>query len=145
MSCRREVCAESFRSATARFRDTIGSMKRLFRSFSHAIRGIRATILSETNAKIHLVVTAVTVVLGLWLGLSSLEWCVIVGCIGAVIATECMNTGLESLADALHPTHHPLVGKAKDAAAGAVLLMAIASVVIGLLIFCPKLWETFLR
>lgn len=116
-------------------------MKRLFRSFGHAIRGIRETVLSETNAKIHLAVTMTTIVLGFYLGLSPLEWCAIIGCIGVVLAAECFNTGLENLADAVHPTHHPLVGKAKDAAAGAVLLVVIASVIIGILIFFPKLWN----
>ena len=116
-------------------------MKRLLRSFGHAIRGIRDTVATEPNARVHLVVAVVTIGLGGWLKLAPLEWCAVVACIGAVVAAECLNTAIEKLADALHPEAHPLVGKAKDAAAGAVLLVAIAAVVIGGLIFGPKLWH----
>ena len=73
-----------------------------------------------------------------------MEWIAVSLSIGIVLGAEGFNTALESLADAVHPEQHPLVGRAKDAAAGAVLLAAIAAIVVGILVFLPKLilWLT---
>jgi diacylglycerol kinase len=79
------------------------------------------------------------VAVGLWLGLAGYEWAILVLTISGVLAAELINSALEMLADATSPEHHPLVGIAKDVAAGAVLVMALGSVVVGLLLFLPKL------
>jgi diacylglycerol kinase len=79
------------------------------------------------------------VALGLWLDLSRGDWCWLVVAIAMVLAAECMNTALESLADAALPEPHPLVGRAKDAAAGAVLCAALGAAGIGLLVLGPPL------
>ena len=98
----------------------------LYKSFGYAFRGIWATIRSERNIKIHCAVAALVVVFGLWLGLSKMEWMICFILFGQVISLELVNTALEA-------------GKAKDAAAGAVLVSAIFAAVIGLMIFVPKL------
>lgn len=72
-------------------------------------------------------------------GVSAADWCWLVIAMVAVWSAECFNTALEALADALSPEIHPLVKKAKDAAAGAVLVAAIGAAVIGLLVFWPYL------
>jgi diacylglycerol kinase (ATP) len=105
------------------------------RSFRYAFRGISLLLQSQHNAWIHLAVTAAACGLGFALGLTRSEWCWIVLAAGAVWTAEAMNTAFEHLADAVSPAHHPLVGNAKDAAAGAVLIAAAAAVVIGLLVF----------
>jgi len=92
---------------------------------------------SQHNAWIHAVATAVVVGAGLMTRLSAAEWCAIVLAIVAVWVAEGLNTALEFLADATNPAFHPLIGKAKDVAAGAVLLAAIGAVVVGLLVFGP--------
>jgi diacylglycerol kinase (ATP) len=94
---------------------------------------------SQHNAWVHAVATIGVVALGLLLGVTAAEWCVLVLALMAVWTAEALNTALELLADAASPDFHPLVAKAKDVAAGAVLLSAVGSVVIGLLILGPPL------
>ncbi|MCX5834666.1 MAG: diacylglycerol kinase family protein [Deltaproteobacteria bacterium] len=109
------------------------------KSFGHAFSGIRTLIMSQPNARIHAAAT-VTVMAGAFLlGLSRLEWCVIILTVAAVWTSEALNTALEYLADAASPEFHPLIKKAKDVAAGGVLLAALGSVIVGLLVFGPRL------
>jgi len=114
--------------------------KRSKNPFVHAFRGMLETYRSERNFRIHLAVAAVAVGFGLWMELSASEWRWIVLCIALVCALELMNTAVEALVDLLSPAEHPLARKAKDAAAGAVLVAAAFSVVVGWSIFFPKLW-----
>jgi diacylglycerol kinase len=83
--------------------------------------------------------------LGAFLDLSRGDWCWLVVAIAMVWAAECMNTALESLADATAPDPHPLVGRAKDAAAGAVLCASIGAAVIGLLVLGRPLLAWWVR
>ncbi len=96
---------------------------------------------SQHNAWIHALATFIVCVIGLYLGLSRSEWCWIVLAMMAVWTAEAFNTAFEFLADAVSPNYHPLIGKAKDVAAGAVLLSAIGSVIIGLIIIVPYLMD----
>lgn len=109
------------------------------RSVKYAVHGIRIMLGSQQNAWIHAVATIVVVGAGLVLRLSIAEWCWIVLAIAAVWTAEALNTAFEFLTDVASPTFHPIAGQAKDVAAGAVLLTAVAAVVIGLLIFGPKI------
>jgi diacylglycerol kinase (ATP) len=111
----------------------------LIESFRDAFRGIFHVLRTQRNARIHLVATLVVVGAGLGLGLGPLEWAVLVLTISLVLAMEMVNTALEALADAAVEGYHPLVGIAKDVAAGAVLATALGAVVVGLLIFVPRL------
>jgi len=87
------------------------------------------------------VATVLVAGLALWLGLTAGEWCAILLAIGLVWSAEGMNSALEALADRVAPEEHPLVGRAKDMAAGAVLAAAIVAAVIGVLVLGPKLVE----
>lgn len=109
-------------------------MSTLIESFRDAGAGVAATFASQRNAKVHAAVACAVVVLGLLLGLPRGDWCWLVAAITWVFAAECMNTALESLADATAPDPHPLVGRAKDAAAGAVLCAALGAAVVGALV-----------
>lgn len=113
------------------------SISRSARSFGHALRGIRTVLATQPNALLHLAIAVGVVALGLFLGISLMEWALVVICIATVVAAEAFNTALEFLADALEPDHNPLVGRAKDIAAGAVLLTSIGAVVVGMLVFIP--------
>lgn len=95
---------------------------------------------SEMNARIHLVITILVIISGIVFRVNLTEWAILALCIGSVLAAEGFNTAIEHLTDLASPEHHPLAGKAKDTAAGAVLICAIASSIAGLLIFVPKLW-----
>jgi len=115
------------------------SLRARARSFVHAGAGIAATLAHEPNAWIHALATGVVVAAGFALDVSRAEWCWLVVAISLVWAAECFNTALESLADAVAPDPHPLVGRAKDAAAGAVLVCALGASLIGLLVLGPRL------
>jgi len=111
------------------------------RSVRYAVHGIRVMIASQQNAWIHAVATLMVGVLGLTLGLSTADWCWIVLTVVAVWTAEALNTAFEFLTDVASPAFHPLAGKAKDVAAGAVLISAIGAVLIGLLVFGPHIWH----
>ncbi|MCC6726587.1 MAG: diacylglycerol kinase family protein [Saprospiraceae bacterium] len=114
-------------------------LKKRLNSFRFAFAGIGELVASQTNAKIHLVAATLAVVAGFLLQINRTEWCAIVFAIAMVLAAEAFNTALEHLTDLVSPQYHPLAGKAKDVAAGAVLLTAIGAAAVGLLIFLPKI------
>ncbi len=109
------------------------------RSVTNALRGIGLILRTQHNAWIHAAATLVVCTTGAFLGLSPLEWTAIVIAIVAVWTAEALNTAFELLCDVTSPELNPLVAKAKDVAAGAVLVSAAGAVVIGLLILGPHL------
>lgn len=117
-------------------------MKRLL-SFKFALLGLKDLMITQPNARIHLITAVLVVIIGGWLHLNPTEWSIICGCIFGVIAAEAFNTAIEYLTDLVSPDHHVLAGKTKDAAAAAVLLTAMGAVLAGLWIFGPKLWLKF--
>jgi diacylglycerol kinase (ATP) len=109
------------------------------RSFVHAGAGVVAMFRTQPNARIHAAAATAVVIAGLAFDVSAAEWCWLVLAIALVLSAECLNTALEALADAVAPDPDPLVGRAKDAAAGAVLLAAMGAAAIGLLVLGPHL------
>jgi len=107
------------------------------RSFSHAFRGLKVLLQSQQNARIHTVATVLVVAAGVMLRISPVEWVLIVLAILCVWVAEALNTAIEFLVDLASPELHPLAGKAKDVAAGAVLIAAIGSAIIGGFVFAP--------
>lgn len=107
------------------------------RSFKYAGRGLWLTLKSQHNAWIHAVATIVVIIAGLWFGISRAEWCLVVLASAAVWTAEALNTAIELLADATCKEVNPLIGQAKDIAAGAVLITAIAAVITAVLVFRP--------
>jgi diacylglycerol kinase (ATP) len=116
-----------------------------FESFGFAARGIVALLRSEANARIHALATLLVCLVAFYLGISGAEWCCLVLAMVTVWSAEALNTALESLANAVAPAPHPLVKKAKDVAAGAVLFASVGSAIIGVLILGPRLWELVRR
>jgi len=113
-------------------------MNKRLQSFGYAGRGIRYVFGTEANMKIHIVITVLVIICGVVFSISLVEWMFCLLCIGMVVGAEMINTAIENVVDLASPEQHPLAGKAKDIAAGAVLICAIISVIIGLLIFVPK-------
>lgn len=109
------------------------------RSFRYAGRGLRELLTSEHNAWIHAAATGLVVALAIVFPLSGIEWGVVILAIAAVWCAEAMNTAIELLADATTPEPHSLVAKAKDVAAGGVLVTALGAAIVGLLIFVPHI------
>jgi diacylglycerol kinase (ATP) len=112
---------------------------RQIKSFGYALNGLKIVLGSQQNFRIHLVVALLVIVSGKLAGLTNLEWCVIVLTISLVLAMEIINTAIEKLVDLVSPDFHPQAGIVKDIAAAAVLLTAIGAVIVGLIIFLPKL------
>ncbi len=110
-------------------------MSRFLKSFQYAFKGIRFAIAEQMNLKIQSCVAIVVVSAGFYVDVTDGEWLAIVLSIGLVITTELINTSLEHLVNLISPQHQPLAGKIKDIAAGAALVAAITSVVIGFIIF----------
>jgi len=106
-----------------------------------ALSGAAHVLRTERNAQIEGGIALLAIGLGLWLGIASQEWAVLFTLIALVLALEMINTALEATVDLVCPEQHPLAKKAKDSAAGAVVVVAIGSVVVGLVIFLPRLWS----
>jgi len=111
----------------------------MLRSFGFAFAGIGHLIRTQRNARIELAIGIAVVVAGLILGLSSAEWAALVVTICLVLILEGLNTSLELAVDLASPELHPKARAAKDLAAGTVLIAAVGSVVVGVLLFGPKL------
>jgi diacylglycerol kinase len=105
------------------------------KSFGHAFRGIRTLLTTQPHAKLHLLATIIVVTAGVRVGLRRWEWVAIILCIGMVWMAEALNTALEFLADEVSLEQRERIGKAKDVAAGSVLIVATLSVVVALLVF----------
>ncbi len=113
--------------------------KNRINSFKYALNGIRFLFKSEIHAKIHLVFTISVILMAFYFRVSTTEWMMIVFSIASVFSAEAFNTALEEITDLVSPEHHPIAGKVKDLAAGAVLISAIGAAIVGFLIFLPKL------
>ena len=119
-----------------------GFIKRI-KSFGYAFTGLFELIKSEPNARIHFVATLGVLIAGLIMGLSNVEWCVVLIAIAMVWASEAFNTVIEKLTDHLFPEHQETARIVKDISAGAVLICAIVALICGLIIFLPKLTVLF--
>ena len=111
----------------------------LLRSFGYAFEGVAHILRTQQNSRIELGVALAAVVLAAWLGMSAVEWAVLILTISVVLALEWINTALELAVSLASPDRHPSAKAAKDVAAASVLLGAVVSVVVGLLLFAPRI------
>ena len=109
------------------------------RAFRNAWAGLCAAVRTQRNMRIHLLAAAAAVGAGFILGLNEVEWSILAISCALVLAFEAMNTALESAVDLVSPQFHPLAKRAKDCAAGAVLVASLSSLVVGGILFIPKL------
>lgn len=115
-------------------------MGTLIASFGYAFHGIRHLFRTQRNARIHTLVGACVIALGIFLQLERWEWSVLLLTCTLVLAAEGFNTAVEATVDIATSSYHPLARVAKDVAAGSVLLCALSSVIMGCFIFLPHLW-----
>ena len=115
------------------------SIKNRLRSFGYAFNGLKVMFIDEHNSRIHLVAAILALALGWFLKLSANEWTLLVIVIGSVFSAELFNSAVENLADFISPANHEKIKKAKDLAAGAVLVSALVAVVMACIIFLPKI------
>jgi diacylglycerol kinase (ATP) len=106
-----------------------------WRSFNHAFEGIIYAARTERNMRIHLIAAVLVLIATMWLRLERAYVAIVVILVAVVLAMELMNTAIEAVVDLMTVAHHPLAKIAKDAAAGAVLVVSIGSIVVGYLVF----------
>jgi diacylglycerol kinase (ATP) len=109
------------------------------RSVRFAARGIVSMLKSQHNAWLHATSTLAVALVGYICQLDRTEWCLMVFAIISVWVAEALNTAIEYLTDVASPGFHPIAGKAKDVAAGGVLIAAIGSAIVGIVVFGPHL------
>ena len=112
-------------------------------SFKYAFSGIIQFFIHTHNAWIHLVATIVVVFGGFVFNISKPEWLFLIVAMGMVWVAEAFNTAIEFLVNLVSPDYNKLAGSVKDIAAGAVLLAAICSAIIGLILFIPHILKLF--
>ncbi|AHF07848.1 diacylglycerol kinase family protein [Desulfitobacterium metallireducens] len=112
-----------------------------WRSLGQASRGILYSSKTQKHLQFHIFAGSLVLATAWWCHLTRIEVVLLVLTIGSVITAEVMNTAIELVVDLAEPNFHPIAGMAKDVAAGAVLVTALQSVVIGVILFGPRLWE----
>lgn len=115
----------------------------LVSSFKFGFEGIAEAAVKERNVQIHIAISIFVIIAGFVFSINKFEWIAIILSIGGMVSMEMMNTAIERTVDMYTKEYHPLAKQAKDVAAGAVLVFAIASVLIGCIIFLPKLLAWF--
>lgn len=113
--------------------------KKLINSFKYAFTGMWSAYKSERNMKIHIAVAILVILFGIFLQISTYEWLACIVCFAMVIGAEMFNTAIETVVDIAMPKKDERAKKAKDVAAGGVLVFAIGSAIIGSIIFIPKI------
>jgi len=119
------------------------SLKKRINSFKYAINGLKIILETQANFMIHLVAAVLVTAGGLYFQISFWEWSVLVLIIALVLSAEAFNTAIEKLVDLVSPDYNIKAGQIKDIAAGAVLIVSIAAVLIGMVIFLPKILYLF--
>ena len=114
------------------------SIRKRLASFRYAFSGLGSLIRYEHNSRLHLLAALLVIALGFTLGISGVEWLILIITIAMVFITEILNSAVESLADYVSPEYSEIIKRVKDYCAAAVLIAALASVIVGLIIFLPK-------
>jgi diacylglycerol kinase len=117
------------------------SISRRLKSFRYAFNGLKILLKEEHNARIHLMAAIVVVIAGVFFETSTSEWIAIIFAIGFVISAEIINSSIENIADFISPEKHEKIKKIKDLAAAGVLISAVTALIIGMIIFLPKILE----
>lgn len=110
------------------------------KSVGYAFKGAYLLITTEASLKVQFFIGIIMTIAGIYYGLSATEWMIQILIIALIMALEGVNTAIEEIADFIHPERHPKIGLIKDLAAGAVFIFAIAAVVVGAIIYIPKIF-----
>jgi len=121
----------------------MGYLSNRFKAFRYAVNGLFVFFKEEQHAKIHLFVFLFVLIGGFYFDISKIEWIVLLLTSALVFGLEMINSALERALNRIHPEQHEVIGKAKDIAAGAVLITAIFAVLIGIMVFLPYVQALF--
>jgi len=119
-------------------------IKRL-KSFKYAFNGLKILITEEHNSRIHILASISVLIAGYVFKITIYGWIAVIFAIGFVIACEIFNSAIENIADFVSPEKHEKIKRIKDLSAAGVLISAITSLIIGLIIFIPKIIEFCLK
>jgi len=118
-------------------------MKQFLFSLSNALNGIKLLFRSQKNARYHAIMAILVCLMGWLFRISTMEWIIVIACIGLILFAECLNTTIEYIVDFISPNYDIKAGQIKDLAAGSVIILSITTLVIGLIIFIPKVLSYF--
>ncbi len=118
-------------------------IKKFLNSFSYPIKGLKYAYRNEQNLAVDVGIALMVLIAGFIFKIEKTEWIIIVITIGAVLSLELINTAIEAVVDLVTEEYHPLAKVAKDTSAAAVFVIAIVAVIVGLIIFLPKILELF--
>lgn len=110
------------------------------KSFYYALQGFKTAVINEPNMRVHLIATSLSVTLGIVLEINSLEWMLLACVIFFVITLELLNTVLEAIVNLVSPNVEPYAKVAKDVSAACVLMAALLSIIVGSILFLPKIF-----
>lgn len=119
------------------------TFKRFLKSFGYALCGIMSALKTEPNLLIEVFMGTLAIILGIVLKFTTIEYCIVILTIGLVIKTELLNTAIEYTVDMAMPEVHPLAKSAKDIAAGSVLFSVVCAIMVGLILYLPKIIALF--
>ncbi|MET3682447.1 diacylglycerol kinase [Alkalibacillus flavidus] len=119
-------------------------MKRNRIGLNYALNGLKIALTQEYNFRIHLIVLVITVFAGLVVDLSRIEWLWIIIAGGFVVTLELINSVIEMITDVLFPDYDSIAKRIKDISAAAVLTSSITAMLIGIIIFVPKIWTSLI-
>lgn len=118
--------------------------KAIFRKFSYAFRGLFISLKEERSLVIHLIFATLAIIIGIILQLAPVSWAILILTIGLVVSSELMNTAIENVVDMVAFKYNFNAKKIKDIAAAATLVLAVIAIVVGLLLFIPRI-VTFIQ
>lgn len=114
-------------------------IKKFINSFTYPIKGLKYAYRNEQNLAVDVSIAIIVLVLGFVFKINPIEWAILSLTIGLVISCELLNTAIEAIVDLVTEDYHPLAKVAKDTSAAAVFVFAIVSIIVGIIIFLPKL------
>lgn len=119
------------------------SLQKRIKSFGYAFNGLKILVREEHNARVHMLAAICALIAGILLKVSVMEWIALLFAMGFVITLEIINSAIENIADFISPERHDMIKKIKDLSAAGVMVSAITALLIGLIIFLPKLLLLF--
>ncbi len=118
-------------------------LKKFINSFSYPIKGLKYAYRNEQNLTVDVGIALIVVIFGFIFKINKYEWAILALTIGLVISCELINTAIEATVDLVTEEYHPLAKVAKDTSAAAVFVFAIVAVIVGIIIFLPKVISLF--
>lgn len=110
------------------------------KSITYAFKGAFILVSTEASIKVQFFIGILMTVAGFYFNISTTEWLIQISAIGLIMALEGVNTAIEEIADFVHPDYHVKIGLIKDISAGAVFIFAITAIILGCIIYIPKVF-----